>query len=98
MENKNIEKFEFTYSGRQQDEIKKIRAKYTVSEEESKLEQLRRLDAGVTSKGTAVSLAIGILSALILGVGMCCCRVWGGPLFIPGILIGLLGILGVALA
>ena len=98
MENKNIEKFEFTYSGRQQDEIKKIRAKYTVSEEESKLHQHPRLDAGVTSKGTAVSLAIGILSALILGVGMCCCMVWGGPLFIPGILIGLLGILGVALA
>lgn len=99
MENENREnKFAFTYSAKQQEEVKKIREKYVVSEEESKLEQLRRLDVGVTRKGSVVSLIVGVISALILGVGMCCCMVWGGSLFLPGILIGLVGIVGVALA
>lgn len=98
MENENKEKFAFTYSAKQQEEVRKIREKYTVSDEENKLEQLRRLDAGVTRKGTVVSLVVGIISALILGVGMCCCMVWGGSLFIPGIAVGLVGITGVALA
>ena len=62
------------------------------------MEQLRRLDAGVTKRGTAVSLVIGITSALILGIGMSCCMVWGGSLFVPGIVVGLVGIVGVALA
>ena len=98
MENENREnKFAFTYSAKQQEEVKKIREKYVVSEEEGKLEQLRRLDAGVTRKGTVVSLAVGIISALILGVGMCCCMVWSG-LFVPGIIVGVAGIVGVATA
>ena len=89
--------FEFTYSAKQREEIKKIREKY-VPRTEDKMEQLRRLDAGVTRKGTAVSLAVGILGALLLGVGMSCCMVWGGIWFIPGIAVGLVGIAGVALA
>ena len=83
-ENQN-EVFEFTYSAKQQEEVQKIREKY-VPKEADKMEQLRRLDANVTKKGTVVSLVVGIVSALILGVGMCCCMVWGGALFIPGII------------
>lgn len=99
MENENREhKFAFSYSAKQQEEIKKIREKYVVSEEEITMERLRRLDAGVTRKGTMVSLILGILSALILGIGMCCCMVWGGDWFLPGIVIGVVGIIGVALA
>lgn len=98
MDNEKREKFEFTYSASQQEEVKKIREKYVVSEEENKMEQLRRLDAGVVRKGTMVSLVVGILSALILGIGMCCCMVWGGSWFIPGIAIGVVGMVGVALA
>lgn len=91
------EVFEFTYSAKQQEEVLKIREKY-VPKEEDKLEQLRRLDASVTQKGCMASLIVGVVSALILGVGMCCCMVWGGNLFIPGIIIGVVGIAGVALA
>lgn len=99
MENENREKLTFTYSARQQEEIKKIRAKYAPPAEiEDKMAQLRRLDASVTRKGTMVSLIVGVISALILGVGMCCCLVWGATLFIPGIAIGIVGIIGVALA
>lgn len=93
----NNQTFAYTYSANQQEEIKRIREKY-VPREPDKMEQLRRLDASVTQKGSLVSLVLGILSALLLGVGMCCCMVWAGMWFIPGIFIGLLGILGVSLA
>ena len=89
--------FEFTYSAKQREEIKRIREKY-VPRTEDKMEQLRRLDAGVTRKGTVVSLATGIIGALLLGIGMSCCMVWGGIWFVPGIAVGLIGIAGVALA
>ena len=62
------------------------------------MEQLRRLDAGVTKPGMIAALITGILGALILGVGMCCTMVWADTMFIPGILIGLVGIAGVAAA
>lgn len=93
----NHEVFSFAYSAKQQEEVKRIRQKY-IREEESKLERLRALDAQVTRKGTALSLVLGVLSSLVLGVGMCCCLVWSDAMFIPGIFIGLLGIAGVAMA
>lgn len=69
MENK--EGFEFTYSAKEQEEIKRIRKKYaTPAEEEDKMAQLRRLDAGVYSKATTAALVIGIIGALVMGLGM----------------------------
>jgi len=95
MENKK-ETFSYTYSASQQEEIKKIREKYSVSEkQEDKMEQLRRLDKSVTKPGTVVSLIIGIVCTLVMGTGMSMCMVGGEALFIPGIIIGVIGILGV---
>ena len=74
MENNNPS-FEYTYSAPRQEEIRRIREKY-LPPEEDKMELLRRLDNGVTQKATMVSLVVGIVSALVLGVGMCCCMVW----------------------
>ena len=69
MENK--ESFEFTYSAKEQEEIKRIRNKYAVPEEtEDKMAQLRRLDASVYSKATTAALVIGIIGALVMGLGM----------------------------
>lgn len=69
MENK--ETFKLTYSAKEQDEIKAIRKKYAVMEEEQdKMAQLRLLDAGVTGKATTISLIFGVVGALILGFGM----------------------------
>ena len=93
MENKE-ETFEYTYSAKQQQEIENIRKKYLPKEEE-KMEQLRRLDRSATKK---VSIILGTVSALILGVGMCCTMVWPETLFIPGIIVGIIGIAGVAAA
>lgn len=90
------EVFVYTYSAPQQSEVQKIREKY-LPKEVTKLDQLRAMDAGVTRRGTAVSLVHGILYSLILGLGMSCCMVWAGTLFFPGIVIGCIGLAGVAL-
>ena len=96
MENQD-NSFEYTYSAPRQEEIRKIRQKY-LPKEEDKIEQLRRLDESAARKGMTISLTVGTLGALVLGIGMCCCMVWGGVLFIPGIVIGLIGIFGVSIA
>ncbi len=89
------ETFEYTYSATQQDEVQKIREKY-LPKEVTKLDQLRALDAGVTKRGMAVSLVHGILYTLLLGLGMSCCMVWAGKLFLPGVVIGCIGLIGVS--
>lgn len=89
--------FRYTYSAPRQEEVRKIREKY-LPREESPMEQLLRLDKGAAQKGTALSLCAGTLGTMILGIGMCCCMVWGRALFVPGIVIGLLGLTGVCLA
>ena len=89
------EVFEYTYSAPRQSEVQKIREKY-LPKDVTKLDQLRALDAGVTRRGTAVSLIHGIVYTLVLGLGMSCCMVWAGKLFFPGIVIGCVGLAGVA--
>lgn len=71
MQNKDKETFSYTYSAKEQAEIQKIRDKYEKpTAEEDKMTQLRRLDASVHSKATAVALVLGIIGALIMGCGM----------------------------
>lgn len=89
------EVFEYTYSAPRQSEVLKIREKY-LPKEVTKLDQLRALDAGVTRRGTVVCLIHGIVCALVLGLGMSYCMVWAGKLFFPGILIGCIGLAGMA--
>ena len=66
MENNNENKgFQYTYSAREQAELKRIREKYTPSTEaEDKMERLRRLDASVTQKAQTIALIFGIIGAL----------------------------------
>ena len=91
--------FNYTYSAKEQEEIKRIREKYAApTKEETSMEQLRRMDESATKGAAIVSLIVGIAGALILGIGMCCTMVWGDKLFIPGIIIGLAGIAGVSAA
>ena len=90
MENQN-QTFHYTYSARQQEEIQNIRKRY-LPKEEDKMEQLRRLGQGTTKKGRILSITLGVIGCLLLGVGMCCTMVWMEQLFIPGIIIGLIGI------
>lgn len=63
------ETFHYTYSAKEQNEIQNIRKKY-VAPEENKMERLRKMDAGVTSKATMTALVFGIIGTLLLGAGM----------------------------
>ena len=96
MENKD-QTFHYTYSAKQQEEIQNIRKKY-LPKEEDKMEQLRRLDQGTTKKGMILSITLGVIGCLLLGVGMCCTMVWTESWFIPGVIIGLIGIAAVIAA
>ena len=89
--NKN-ESFEFTYSAKQQEEVERIRSKY-LPKEESKMEKLIKLDKQAEVPGQIVSIAAGVIGALLLGVGMTCTMVWNTSIvvFVGGILIGLVG-------
>ena len=96
MEN-NQNGFQYTYSAKEQAEIKRIRSKY-VPREENKMEQLQRLDASATQKATMYAIIVGVIGALILGTGMSCCLVWTDVLLIPGIVVGVIGMAVVAAA
>ena len=67
MENKP---FTYNYSAVRNKEVENIRRKY-LPEEESKLETLKRLDYKVQSAGMIESLCIGIIGALVFGIGVC---------------------------
>lgn len=103
MEKKETESFNYTYSAKQQEEIKTIRKKYEAPEE-NKMEQLRRLDASATQKATTRSMTVGIIGALIMGLGMSITMTDIGAVFgsflsmLVGIVIGIVGIVLVCLA
>ena len=96
--------FEYNYSAKEQAEIKRIREKYEAPRTESKLEQLRRLDAGVTQKASAWALVVGMVGALVMGGGMSLVMTnLGDKLGLPyamaiGVVLGVIGLVGVALA
>jgi len=96
MEN-NQNGFQYTYSAKEQAEIKNIRSKY-IPKEENKMEQLQRLDASATQKATMYAIIVGVIGALIMGAGMSCCMVWTDALLIPGIVIGIIGMAVLAVA
>jgi len=101
MENSNETKgFQYTYSAKEQAELKRIRDKYTApTEAEDKLARLRRLDASVTQTAQLAALVFGIVGSLILGFGMSLCMTDLGEIFgsyrdmsmIIGIILGIIG-------
>ncbi len=67
MENKDG--FNFTYSSKQQEEIKRIREKYEAPKEDQ-MSRLIFLDRSATKKATSAGLTLGIIGTLLLGFGM----------------------------
>ena len=100
---KNQETFIYTYSAQQQEEVQNIRKKYLPSEED-KMERLRRLHHSATQKAQVWALVLGVVGALIMGSGMSLVmtdigKVIGlGNSLLPGIVVGILGMVTVALA
>lgn len=88
--------FQMTYSAQEQQEIDAIRKKYAPPEED-KMAQLRALDASVGKKASRNSIAVGVVGALLLGIGMSLVMTDFGALlgdaaFPAGIAVGLVGI------
>ncbi len=101
MEGDKKELFQFSYSAKEQEEIRQIREKYQPKEEkteENKMEQLRCLDQSVTKKGTIVALIAGIVGCLIFGTGMSLILAYDSSVFVVGIVTGIIGLIGVVLA
>ena len=102
----NKENFNYTYSAKEQEEIKAIREKYEEPKEEDKMTRLRRLHASASKKAQKAALILGIIGALILGTGMSLAMTEFGAILgaykdfgmLIGIAIGVIGIILVSLA
>lgn len=57
------------------------------------ISSIEHLEEQKTKKATGQAMTLGIISALILGVGMCCTMVWTNLMTI-GVIVGIIGIVG----
>ena len=100
---KHQETFHYTYSAQQQEEVQSIRKKY-LPPEENKMERLRKLHHSATQKAQISALVLGVVGALIMGTGMSLVMTDIGKTIgmtnalLPGIVIGLIGMIPVAFA
>ena len=92
--------YQYTYSAKEQAELRRIRDKYTApTEVEDKMARLRRLDASVTNTAQAVALVFGVIGTLILGFGMSLVMtelaeslgISGDAAMVIGIIVGIVG-------
>ena len=90
----NSKEFEFTYSTSQQEKIERIRKKY-LPKQESKMEQLIKLDKQAENPGQIIFITIGVLGCLLLGIGMSCTMVGNVEIgvFAMGIAVGVIGLI-----
>ncbi len=98
MEQEN--KFAYSYSAKENEEVQAIRKKYLI-EPESKMDELVRLDGIVQKSGMVEALCFGIGGALVLGLGMCLAMnviAEGIVAMVFGIIIGLVGIAAMIIA
>ena len=92
--------FIYNYSAKENKEVQEIRSKY-LPHEESKLEELKRLDYAVQNSGMIESLCAGIGGALIFGFGLCLAmQVIGNGVvsIVFGVLLGITGMVGMIAA
>lgn len=88
--------FIYKYSAKENKEIQEIRKKY-LPREESKFEELKRLDYTVQNSGMLESLCAGIGGALTFGLGLCLVmQIIGSGVFliVLGVLLGIIGMCG----
>lgn len=99
-QNDKSEAFRYTYSAKEQAELRRIREKYAPkAEKEDKMAYLRKLDASVTRTAQIVSLILGIVGTLVFGFGLSLCMTDFSGLFgidentsmLVGIIVGICG-------
>lgn len=89
--------FQYTYSARENQEVLTIRRKY-LPREETKLEELKRLDHQVQNSGVMEALIVGVSGCLVFGLGMCLSMEIIGHMVWLGILLGVIGAVGMFFA
>lgn len=95
--NMNENTFSYTYSATCNQEVLNIRKKY-LPKEETKLEELKRLDQLVRNSGVTESLCAGIGGCLIFGLGLCLAMEVIGQMIWLGVIFGLVGTVGMLVA
>ena len=93
----NENAFSYTYSATCNQEVLNIRKKY-LPKEETKLEELKRLDSLVQNSGVTESLCAGIGGCLIFGLGLCLAMEVIGQMIWLGVILGLVGAVGMLAA
>lgn len=93
----NENAFSYTYSATRSQEVLNIRKKY-LPKEETKLEELKRLDQLVRNSGVTESLCAGIGGCLIFGLGLCLAMEVIGQMIWLGVILGLVGTVGMLVA
>lgn len=89
--------FSYHYSASENKEILEIRKKY-LPREESKFDEIKRLDNCIQTAGQLPSLTIGIVSCLVFGLGLCLVLKVIGESLLLGIIIGIIGLIGMLTA
>ena len=93
----NENAFSYTYSAPENQEVLNIRKKY-LPREETKLEELKRLDHLVQNSGVTESLCAGIGGCLVFGLGLCLAMEVIGHMIWLGVILGLVGTVGMLAA
>ena len=101
-DNQKNEMFQYTYSAKEQEELQRIRRKY-LPKEETKMEKIHRLDVQVTQKAAMVSIVVGVIGLLVLGLGMSFAMTELGTALgdfslVAGIVIGIAGMVLIGVA
>ena len=94
-----MNKFKYTFSSPTEDErkeIESIKKQYSPSNQQSKLERLRKLDKKVKNVPIIISLLLGIIGTLIFGLGITMVLEWN--LLWWGVGVALVGIIPIASA
>ena len=94
------EKFSYNYSADRNEELRKIREKYEIKndEEQDKLKLTRAMDKKIEMPGKIFGTLFGLFFTFIFGGGLGLCIKTEGMSFVFGLLLGILGLLGMAFA
>lgn len=89
--------FTYKYSAPENKEVQEIRKKY-LPKQESKIEELKRLDHDVQLAGTTEGLIVGISGCFVFGIGMCLAMHIIGNSFFLGVLADIIGMAAMIVA
>lgn len=94
------EKFSYNYSADRNEELRKIREKYEIKndEEQDKLKLIRAMDKKIEMPGKIFGTLFGLFFTFVFGGGLGLCIKTEGMSFVFGLLLGILGFLGMSFA